>query len=491
MSAQWMNPRGLAERIVVKGRLTLETPAHFGNGDGDGLLDMPLHLDPLEGKALIAGASLAGALRNYSCQREPDITQRLFGDVYDDRESDRVVRRGRSEESMVIIDDALGPKPIVELRDGVAINPATRTAADKMKFDIELLAAETTFDLSFELMVPAGNNQKELVAAFAYALQGLESGNISLGKRKRRGFGRCSAGDWQVERFDMTTTEGMLEWLRYDAAAEKEPSKGDSICQLLDVDAAFLRVPVCTITATCLIDGSLLVRSTPSSNDSPDAVHLRSRRNGENVPVLSGTSLAGALRARALRIGNTLSSEPEYGYHLVDDLFGYRPKDKGDKNPMTASRVWVEEMEIKNPLDLVHTRVKIDRFTGGAYPGALFSEQPVFGKLDTCVQVKYALTDDIERDSGTAQEKEALTKQDIGLLLLLLKDLWIGDLPLGGEISIGRGRLRGESATIEIGGKQWTIQNNHDKGELGELVIEGGEQDELEKYVQAFVESAA
>jgi len=42
-----------------------------------------------------------------------------------------------------------------------------------------------------------------------------------------------------------------------------------------------------------------------------------------------------------------------------------------------------------------------------------------------------------------------------GLLLLLLRDLWTGDLPLGGESSVGRGRLKGRSATLAYDGKTW------------------------------------
>ena len=38
---------------------------------------------------------------------------------------------------------------------------------------------------------------------------------------------------------------------------------------------------------------------------------------------------------------------------------------------------------------------------------------------------------------------------ELGLLLLLLKDLWTGDLPLGGESSVGRGRLRGKEAVMD------------------------------------------
>ena len=45
-------------------------------------------------------------------------------------------------------------------------------------------------------------------------------------------------------------------------------------------------------------------------------------------------------------------------------------------------------------------------------------------------------------------DPEALRQAQVGLLLLVLKDLWTGDLPLGGESSVGRGRLRGQEATL-------------------------------------------
>ena len=63
--------RSLIERWVIKGNLLLETPAHFGNGDADALTDMPLLLDEVEGKPLLPGTSIAGALRNYL--RELDL----------------------------------------------------------------------------------------------------------------------------------------------------------------------------------------------------------------------------------------------------------------------------------------------------------------------------------------------------------------------------------------------------------------------------------
>ena len=87
----------------------------------------------------------------------------------------------------------------------------------------------------------------------------------------------------------------------------------------------------------------------------------------------------------------------------------------------------------------MQSRVKLDRFTGGSYPQALFSQEPVIGGADTLVQIELAL-----RQRMT--DPEALRQAQVGLLLLILKDLWTGDLPLGGESSVGRGRLSGRSA---------------------------------------------
>jgi CRISPR/Cas system CSM-associated protein Csm3 (group 7 of RAMP superfamily) len=124
-------------------------------------------------------------------------------------------------------------------------------------------------------------------------------------------------------------------------------------------------------------------------------------------------------------------------------------------------------------LNLVQNRVKIDRFTGGSFPTALFSEQPVWGKQDTALTAKI-----------TVQQP---TKAHIGLVLLLLKDLWTGDLPLGGEISVGRGRLKGQSATLtrkraDAASERWGITQTGN-----ELRIDG-DKARLEQFVTAFVE---
>lgn len=461
----WQDSRKIVERIAVCGDLVLETPACFGNGDSDSLTDMPLALDPLEGRGLLTGTSIAGALRAYLREREwgygkdggvEALHNRLFGYQEDDE----------GEQSWLITYDALSdPGPGVELRDGVAIDPRTRTAESKKKFDFELLEAGTRFPLRVELLISQDQDRNALLEGLAIALQGLENGEISLGARKRRGLGQCRVTEWRVTRYDLTTPAGLLDWLNETGT----PQTGSRIADLLGVKADLDRREAFTVEATFGLDGSLLIRSGQGEAGAPDAVHLQSRRGGRLVPILSGTSLAGALRARALRIAQTVGLR-EKAETLVNGLFGLRIRSSKDRP--SASRLTTAETEIGSPLSLVQTRVKIDRFTGGSFPTALFSEQPVWGRKDTTVTVRMTIR----------QPKEA----EIGLVLLLLKDLWTGDLPLGGEISVGRGRLKGQKATLTYKRpgdiREWTITQDD-----GRLNVQG-DREQLERFVATFVQ---
>lgn len=427
------NSRQIVQRIVITGDLVLETPTHLG-GTETGLADMALLTDSATGEAMLTGFTLAGAFRSYlrtrlhgyrSRETRNDAVEHLFGDRFD------------GDQSLLIVDHAYGGRPQIEIRDGVAIDPATRTAASKKKYDYELLEAGTRFGLRMELLIPEGK-QKELCEALAIALQGLELGEIPLGLRRRRGFGKCRVENWALRKYDFAQPAHLADWLTGSEEAVAPAPPGTQIAALL-LEKADLPESGLTEKRRCLtldakfaIDGSLLIRSGGDEAGAPDMVHLTSRRNGESAAIVSGTAWAGALRARARRILRTLDAADAFET-LIDSLFGQEMKPGAQP---VAGRLWVDESEIENPLSKVQTRVKIDRFTGGSYPGALFSEQPVFGGS----QSRLPLSLHVENP----------TKADIGLLLLLLKDLWTGDLPIGGEAAVGRGRLKGINATLKI-----------------------------------------
>jgi len=468
-------PRGTLQRVVITGTLTLETPARFGSGDVEGLTDMPLLRDPVDNKPLLPGASIAGALRNYLREIEigygkdenpkapkKSMAERLFGHL-DDSISDKKA----SLQSWLLIDDAMGKTPGVEIRDGVALDPKTRTAAKGKKFDIELLEAGTTFDLSFELLL--SEKDEGLQDALIYTLHGLEAGEIGMGQRKKRGLGRCKARNWSVCTYDMTDPRQLVAWLENDRSNAKP---GDNILELLppkmklnDARRWF------TIEAEFQLESSLLIRSGSGEASSADMVHLRSARPGHKkpVPILSGTSLAGAVRARASRIAKTVVTDK--ADNLINGMFGQHIESRKDKP--TGSRVVTRETLLTGTRDLVQSRVKLDRFTGGSYPGALFDQQPAFGGEGSRANVHLTI-----RNPEYAE---------IGLLLLVLKDLWTGDLPLGGESSVGRGRLRGLNAdlTLRQNGQEKTWHITQTADGLDVTGSMDSPKEELEKFVKA------
>ncbi len=457
--------RGTLARVEIRGQLEALTPLHLGGGEGDPFVDLPLLRDVESGVPLLCGSSLAGALRAYLGALAGDDAMReairtLFG-TKEQGQGTLVIEDARGR----WLEGSTGP----ELRSGVALAVATRTAAHDALYAIELWPAGTTFDLRLELLLKGDAGDVASLAALLTALRGLraEQSGIRLGARTRRGYGVVTTHAWTVTLHDLRTPAGLLTWLTAPYEHVRRPPDAAPSDADLAVLPPFVDVVpwgdarrALTIALECGVNGSLLVRGNRASNtSSPDTAHLHSERPGTRrrarlVPVLPGTSLAGALRARALRIANTVGAPTS----LVDDIFGPRPSRNqpgvaGAPN-LWASRLRVDETMIEDArTNLVQSRVAIDRFTGGAYPTALFDEQPVFAHDNTRLRLMLRLA--------------APTQHEIGLVVLVIKDLWTADLPVGGGQAIGRGRLRGIAGDISLPqGNQVAIRAIDTEGRL-------------------------
>jgi CRISPR/Cas system CSM-associated protein Csm3 (group 7 of RAMP superfamily) len=455
------------ERVVIEGTLELVTPAHLGDGVGYDNT-MSLLTDALEGHPLLTGASLAGALRNALREREvgygkPETSDSLvvllFGGMRGMDDGDH---------TRLIVDDAFGEGTAIQ-RDGVKIDTRSRTASDSALYTIEAWDAGTRFNLRFELNCRESDNSSQLKTALATALDSLSKGHISLGARKRRGFGQIKVDAWYVRSFVLNTLDGLMDWLHYGhqplASLGVTPHK--SIFEALNVSDELVDNRQCaTLKAYFTIHSSLLIRKrakiAASESVNPDFVFLQD--SGGN-PILSGTSVGGILRARALKIARTIY-DGKRAYQLVEDIFGTQAQDKVVEKNLKASRLTVRETTITGGIrNKVQARVSIDRFTGGALDTALFTEQPVFGSNRRGVKIQLHLRDPKD--------------YELGLLLLLLKDLWSGDLLLGGEASIGRGRLCGEKAHLSTPQGQWEFKAN------GEQLDIKGNSEQLQSKLEA------
>jgi|HubBroStandDraft_1064217.scaffolds.fasta_scaffold275176_2 hypothetical protein len=95
-------------------------------------------------------------------------------------------------------------------------------------------------------------------------------------------------------------------------------------------------------------------------------------------------------------------------------------------------------------------RVAIDPWTGGALDQYLFSEDAHYsGWLVLDLQIRPPAAASADDDDQEAA---------LGLLILALRDLWEGRLPIGGESGIGRGLLRGLDGQISYRGQTETLQ---------------------------------
>ena len=428
----------VVRRLYACGTWKLGSAAHFG-GNETGIADMCL-LKDAKGNPFIPGASIAGAARSYlarkrmrwdnyshpdGIKKEPTVLRRLFGGAdADDTMS-----------ALIVADAKCVSEEITSIRDGVRVSMESGSAVEGAKFDVEVLERGTEFLLNFECIIRKGDDNAELTDLFLGLLYGFQKGDIQLGARTRRGYGRGKIDSWKVYDLQMDNPQHVLAWLQ-----DKPESQNQSHLkprQLLSDQRKYFR-----IEADFQLRTSLLIRSSSGDIKDPDMVHLHSNEK----PVIPGTSFAGAFRQRAALIANAIGWEKheKKDEDLVCEMFGPihnqgEKREETKQSELWASRVTIEERLVENVKPQWQDRVAIDRFTGGSLQSALFNEKPVYPcliKPEPVTNVRFRLT---------LEEPE---KAEIGLLLLTLRDFWYGHAALGGETSNGRGTLQGIKAKL-------------------------------------------
>ena len=157
------------------------------------------------------------------------------------------------------------------------------------------------------------------------------------------------------------------------------------------------------------------------------------------IPVLSGNSLAGAIRHRMGTIIGELKEAgvkfPQNSTDIINTVFGYVNGNQG-----RASNIIVHEVDIKGAKPLTMVRTGVSRFESAVKKGSLYTEKTyVDGTLNVRIDV---------RKGNRTQDEEWI----LDILLLVLKDLQSGLLAVGGQTAIGRG-IFSANGPITIDGK--------------------------------------
>lgn len=161
--------------------------------------------------------------------------------------------------------------------------------------------------------------------------------------------------------------------------------------------------------------------------------------------VVPGSSLKGIIAHRtdfhfrklkmvSDTVGEDLPPQSEISIsHELEELFG--TAGDGDDIPARAGQLIVEDTVIENVKNIERTHVKIDRFSGGAYDGALFTERRIY-KPRMTFRIKLKTSMDNNSLSASREIKNSLAAK---ALARTITDIIEGFLP----IASGSGRQAG------------------------------------------------
>ena len=396
-----MTDAQLIGKIKITGKLVLQSPLLIGDGAGetsDNFKDIHV-LKNQDGVPFIPGTSICGVLREEF--KKDSVVEKLFG------AADKL-------QSAIQIEDILLEGGKIIYRDGVKIDGLTGTGVVGGKYDYEAVERGAHGNLRILINLRGCHAKDNFKSAVAEMLSKLESG-IRLGALTSKGFGLAKVENLNADFYDFTKKAAVIAWLTDKTVSEKilpvDKISADNENFVVDADFAF--------------NSSVIVRDYKTAEEKISAVSMKSLEDF----VIPGTSLKGIFRHRAEYIFGKLNRDIK----LLDNLMGSAEDEK------IKSRFIVAESYIKTETveEIPHTRNKIDRFTGGTLQGTLFTTKPIYQKVPSTPTLH------IHFEIIGAEDFEA------GLALYLLRDLWLGNVAIGGEKSIGRGTIQGISAKIK------------------------------------------
>ena len=410
-----------AARYRVEARCL--SPLRTGGTDGDS----ETVLTGLDGVCFVQGSSLAGAFRGWLEEDGERITlaEPLFGSQ-------------KGSGSLIVSDGRFDMAAQVSTRPRLRINAETGSADPGGKFDIAQVNAGA--DFVFELVWLGQEEAPKQLQAIEAMLAAIDAGQIRLGAQKNNGFGKVGL---TVTRqfYDMRRPEDRTAWLegtdRGQPFALPEVVPDRRVCFIL----------------TGQING-LLVKSSARlpKEERKDKQKADENKKGKDkgsytpnltendVPILPGSSIKGAVRAQAERIVKSTGLADS----LVANLFGDAPSAGTETG--RAGRVMVEDLRLDRAQARQISRIRINRFTGGVIRQGLLTEEP----LSTPVRLELSVR------QGSNME--------YALLLYALRDLGLGLYNLGSGGAIGRGYVNvseivvtgpeGRQATLRFDGEQ-------------------------------------
>lgn len=430
-------------RFLARFVIEAKTPLSVGSGEKDIITDALVATD-VNGLPYIPGTAIAGVVRSMLKQEKVD-TDEFFGFQKGDKgkgsqiiftEAKILNSKGEVMDGLnlsVFEDPLLKHFKELPIRQHARINEKGVTVKAG-KFDEQVVFAGTRFCFELE-MVSDGSNY----ADFEKVLNQFQSQTFRIGSGTRCGFG-------EVEVIDILTANLNLKdnlQSYFDKSSNLQESakwvgwKRENV-SLKDAENW-------TEYKLILQPEDFFLFGSGFGDDEADMTPVKAKKvdwsSGkgvmkENLVLIPATSVKGALAHRVAfhwnKINEFYAGDPRASVGnenpAVQALFGY--ENQNDKVQKRGNLIFSDVIK-ESMTDKILNHVAIDRFTGGAIDGALFSEKTTCGKGKEFV---FTILADNKALSGE-HIQESLEDA--------LKDICKGLLPLGGGVNRGNGVFTG------------------------------------------------
>ncbi len=426
-------------RHLARVLIEAETPLSIHSGESDIQTDALVVTD-INGLPYIPGSSLAGVLRHsIAGDEELDV---LFGFQKGSTGhgsqliiSDAVMigKEGKAMDGIQLIDphDAFYSHFLsMPIRQHVRITE-TGTADDKGKFDGQITFKGTRFVFEMELI--SSKNEED---AFNKLLSQMQSKDFRIGSGTRNGFGRIKCVSIKEKALDLEKDLSLYLSKSSDLSKEWEGYEPDTH-SLVPSQDKWEEFDIHLCAEDFFLFGSGLsddeADMTPVSEDYIEWDNEKPVfKSGTVIPA---SSIKGALSHRTAFYWNKLNElfvDDKKGLtadqnEAVAAIFGKAGEGMNSQS-ITRGNILIDDIFIPVVEPKLLNHVSIDRFTGGALDGALFSEKASYGSglnIELHIIVKKSALD--ESDSIRKAFESALD------------DLRKGMLPLGGGTNRGHG----------------------------------------------------
>lgn len=456
----------IVKKLILQAAVETKTPLRISSGIDDGLTDI-LIMKNKQGQPIIPGTSIAGVIRMHIAELYNEAVAKAFFGSID----------AGGNQSLLSVENILLSNAKMLYRDGVAIDAETGVAIKGAKFDYEMLERGAKGTVFMEVTVrnaslkeaPDGFVYKhsvnnDWVTDVIYSVADLLATGIKLGALTTKGFGKLEAdSEVSVCTFDFSLADGADAWLKYITKHQlpKASYTGNANNKLIAPNDFIVQVE-------CELHSSLLVRAIDWEQNEDKIVPVQMKSKGDYV--IPGTSIKGVLRNSAKKILLSMSNyDMQKSTQFINKLMGFAndADGTGQKSRFTVEEAYIQLDKLE---PIRQSRIRIDRFTGGVMNGALFTEEPVWqqDKGVSTITLNFAVKD--------------CSKAEAGLLLLLIKELWLGNMAFGSDKSIGRGVLYGRLCNIDYDDVHYELRDD-----AVDLKLSNMQQEKLQSYVDDLV----